>query len=359
MKNIIAFSNKKIIKEEASTWFAKLHRGELSKKERSDLQQWLIQNPQHGTALIQIAELWDDMNSLSLLAELLPINYERGADNRNRKIISTLITPTIAAIAAVSVSVVLTLSIMFSVYSKPLVNDKGSLMSVPYELVYQTKLGEQSQAELKDGSSILLNTKTTVKVRYSDEERAIILIDGEAHFEVAKNPDIPFVVYAGSGSIHAIGTAFSVRLDKQRVGVTVTEGTVQVVNGVISEAKIPTNTTTDMEVLTLTKNGEAYYSDSIESFGYVEPQTLKKKLAWQTGKWVFEGERLEDVIKEANRYLDIKLVIGDPSISSLLVGGYFDVGDIVPLLSALEKGLGVTALPQSGGQIALIASSPR
>ena len=359
MNNIIPFSDKKIIQEQASNWFAKLHRGELSQEERSDLHHWLMHNPRHGTALIQMAELWDDMSSLSLLAELMPLTGEPHIDSPARSFLSmaTLTKPTIATITAIAASLVLIISVMFPLDSMPLVDDKGSPLSEPYELVYHTKLGDQSLAHLKDGSTILLNTQTTVKVRYSDKERTVELVEGEAHFEVAKNSDIPFVVYAGNGSIRAVGTAFSVRLDEQRVGVTVTEGTVRVNSG--AEVLTKTDTKVNVTAVTLTQNGEAFYSDSIENVGYIEPQLLEKKLAWQTGKWVFEGERLEDVIKEANRYLDIKLVIGDPAIASLQVGGYFDVGDIEPFLSALERGLGVTALPQNGGKIALIASSHR
>lgn len=357
MKNIIPFSDKKIINKEASDWFAKLHRGELTQQQRSDLHGWLMQNPRHGHSLIQMAELWDDMHSLSLLAELIPVDCDPRAVSNNQSFISIVAKPSMVVVTALAASVILVFSLIFMSATDQQVKGKGSPVSEPYELVYHAKLGEQSLAQLSDGSSILLNTQTTIKVRFDDSERAVELIEGEAHFDVAKNPEIPFVVYAGNGRIRAVGTAFSVRLDQQRVGVTVTEGVVQVSSDVNSPVKNATGTTTTVKTVTLRQNGEAYYRDSIEDVGYIDAHALEKKLAWKSGKWLFDGARLDEVIKEANRYLDIKLVIGDPSIANLQVGGYFNIGDIDPLLSALEKGLGVTALPRNGGQIALIARS--
>jgi transmembrane sensor len=55
-----------------------------------------------------------------------------------------------------------------------------------------------------------------------------LLKQGEAFFEVAKDPNRPFVVSAGSKRVVAVGTKFSVRRDADSVGVVVTEGKVRV-----------------------------------------------------------------------------------------------------------------------------------
>src|SRR5690606_33297077 len=95
-----------------------------------------------------------------------------------------------------------------------------------------TRLGEQTRAVLNDGSIMTLNTLTQAKVHFDDNERRVYLKSGEAHFEVAKNKNRPFRVYAESGRITAVGTAFSVRIDDGNVNVTVSEGSVEVATGI-------------------------------------------------------------------------------------------------------------------------------
>ena len=74
----------------------------------------------------------------------------------------------------------------------------------------------------------MLNTNSILEVSYSDETRHLTLSQGEAHFDVAHNPERPFEVYAGKGLVRAIGTAFTVYLRKVDVEVIVTEGTVEI-----------------------------------------------------------------------------------------------------------------------------------
>ncbi|MCG8696066.1 MAG: FecR domain-containing protein, partial [Minwuiales bacterium] len=95
--------------------------------------------------------------------------------------------------------------------------------------VVETKESEHRSIELEDGSTIALGAASSLSVNYSGKRRTVVLEAGEALFEVAKDPNRPFVVLAGNGTITAVGTAFNVRRDADRVVVTVTEGEVEVV----------------------------------------------------------------------------------------------------------------------------------
>jgi ferric-dicitrate binding protein FerR (iron transport regulator) len=54
---------------------------------------------------------------------------------------------------------------------------------------------------LADGSLVAINTKTALEVAMKPKSRHIVLKEGEAWFQVAKDPQRPFVVAAGrSGS---------------------------------------------------------------------------------------------------------------------------------------------------------------
>lgn len=83
---------------------------------------------------------------------------------------------------------------------------------------------------LEDGSTVQLNRGAEVKVAFSDAERRLFLIMGEANFQVAKEPDRPFVVNVAGVDLRAIGTVFSVKLTEHEVDVIVTEGIVNVIS---------------------------------------------------------------------------------------------------------------------------------
>ena len=91
---------------------------------------------------------------------------------------------------------------------------------------------------MEDGSTIALNTNSRVNIDYSGERRVVQLLRGEASFDVAKSPQRPFVVYAGSGLIWAVGTAFNVRYTSDLVDVIVTEGIVKVYTQVSPEQPV-------------------------------------------------------------------------------------------------------------------------
>src|SRR6185312_14687788 len=97
---------------------------------------------------------------------------------------------------------------------------------------YATHVGELQHVTLEDGSIISLNTDSEVRVRYSSRYRHVDLTRGEALFKVAKNKEKPFDVEAGSTTVRAVGTSFSVRLHEagtnERVDVVVSEGRIAI-----------------------------------------------------------------------------------------------------------------------------------
>ncbi|MGY8696772.1 MAG: FecR domain-containing protein, partial [Verrucomicrobiia bacterium] len=70
------------------------------------------------------------------------------------------------------------------------------------------------------------NRGAQVFVRFTDEKRLVDLLAGEAHFTVSKDASRPFIVRARGTVVQAVGTAFNVLLNSDRVEVLVTEGRV-------------------------------------------------------------------------------------------------------------------------------------
>src|SRR5947209_3857903 len=94
--------------------------------------------------------------------------------------------------------------------------------------VYATAAGEQRECLLKDGSVVTLGAASSLTVTFTQARRVAVLDRGEARFRVQHDPWRPFTVFAGLGSVTAVGTVFDVRRYSSRVFVTVSEGVVEV-----------------------------------------------------------------------------------------------------------------------------------
>ena len=91
-----------------------------------------------------------------------------------------------------------------------------------------TDVAESRQLELPDGSRVTLAAASAIAVSFSADERRVSLLQGEAFFEVRRNPERPFRVVADDITTSVVGTSFDVRRDSSGVAVAVQEGIVEV-----------------------------------------------------------------------------------------------------------------------------------
>lgn len=373
---ISEFRDRASIKEEAGAWIVKMDQGPLSPEQTAELQQWIAKSDFHRNYLHQLAHNWDSMGILQELAELFPIQLtaatsanptvmpaQAGISNPQPPTIKTwlqnLITqlkqpkawaPTLATFALIAI-----------------------LINTQQPNHFETDIGQQASYQLADGTHITLNTNSELKVDYSQDRRRIYLLRGEAHFDVAKNPQRPFMVYAGEGMVWAVGTAFNVRylnagtlegtlagsVIPDRIDVTVTEGTVKIFADIEPDkntnlnANNAQNSPTDHEQL-VHAGKSVQYSKVIDATQTTPAQVLEQKLAWQQGALIFKGETLEQAITEIARYTDKQLIITDPSIKNIRVGGHYKTDNINSLLASLSQTLEIK-LEQKGSQLHLSA----
>jgi len=334
MNNVIPLPDKARIKDEAANWLVILDRSDLCENDKKRLKAWLAADALHRETLWELALVWGEMDAMAVLADMFPLTKK----TESKKALPWWKRQPMGVGLAFAASLCVVVALVFAVLPNP------SRDVAPVELVYQTERGDQSQVTLGDSSKVVMNTDTEIRVRFTESERAIYLLQGEAYFDVAKNPERPFVVYAGTGQVRAVGTAFSVYLNdikNNNVNVVVSEGVIEVKAGKKTQTTDSMELAKDQQGIAVKAGGVVSYREAIESVAYVPEQDIQKKLAWKTGKWVFEGESLADVVDEISRYTDKTLEIVDPEIAALRVGGYFNAGDIDPLLAALQASLGI------------------
>lgn len=197
----------------------------------------------------------------------------------------------------------------------------------PVVLTYATAIGEQETVTLEDGSRIVLNTASRVEVRFSENERWIELLEGQALFEVRREPR-PFVVAASGTQTRALGTRFDVYLPEGN-GIQVT-----LLEGLVSVSADPAGGNVILspgEQMTLRSGEQTVSRVDISRFE-----------TWMTGMIPFTDATLASAAAELNRYSAIKLKVDD-AIAGERISGAFRAGDQEGFADALEAFLPVTA----------------
>jgi transmembrane sensor len=215
---------------------------------------------------------------------------------------------------------------------------------------------------LPDGSIVELKEGAAIKVAFSDAFRRVELLKGEAHFQVTKNPAVPFVVAVGSVEIRAIGTAFAVDRRQTQVEVLVTEGKVAVdqvndpatanpATGILPRAEtIATMTVGDRTVVELTAVAAAP-APQVEALQATE---VKELLAWRVPRLEFSGTPLGEAVPMINRYSKVHLVLGDSSLESVRLSGVLRADNIETLRELLaEQPYGIKSEFRSDTEIVL------
>ncbi len=199
-------------------------------------------------------------------------------------------------------------------------------------LSFVTQRGELRKVPLSDRSLAAINTDSEIDVAMTESLRHIQLVRGEAWFDVAKNPNAPFVVSAGDIRVRAVGTAFSVRRKTSGAEVLVTEGTVETWS-----MHTPDRRTR------LSAGASAYVPESANATAVAAytPDEVTRRLAWREREIVLREESLREAAADFNRYNDRQIVIADPKLNDARLVGGFSVDQPETFARAVHAALNV------------------
>lgn len=331
MTNVYPLSPQKRSVDEASEWLARLDRG-LSAAEEQELKTWLAQHAEHRRALLKLASLWDQMDSLSRLTDLFPATHKR----QHRK----FLYPAMAA----SLAILVIAGWLIVQRSPDLLTPADRTVDTVASL-YETAIGERSTVRLPDQSLLTLNTNSLVRVNYNAMQRVLVLERGEMSIEVAHDARRALSVIAGQKVVRAVGTAFNVQIiDEGQVELIVTEGTVMVADKVEqggSGSAVDPVRTVGATPRTVTKGERVLLGADRETISKVSDSALSAELSWRQGNLIFRGETLAVAIAEVSRYTPVKFEIADARLNELRIGGLFKAGDVDGLLATLKENFNI------------------
>jgi transmembrane sensor len=307
------------IEQEAAQWLVQLD-SQGSPERWAALDAWLSANPRHRAAFLRLSVAWTRSDSLR---RMRPLDASVDPDLLSKHARRTRERPSwlrprwvLGAAAAAGITL---LALGVSLWARSEARDAD---------IYATQIDKPAEEFiLQDGTSVVLDTNTEVRVKFTAQRREVNLLRGQALFKVTHNVQRPFDVVAGGTTVRAVGTAFSVRVrDRSSVEVLVTEGRVAL--------NPPSATTLDAG------QAASLVGTHVER-RKVETYELTRELAWIEGQLAFAGETLTEVVSEFNRYNRRRMVIPDPALGAKRVSGTFSAFDPDSFIQAMGPALGV------------------
>ncbi|WP_316791467.1 FecR family protein [Pedobacter frigoris] len=193
-------------------------------------------------------------------------------------------------------------------------DDKGGVFSsrVSRDLVASTTKGQTYEFILPDGTHVWLNADS--RISFSSQfigKTRKILLEGEAYFEVAKNKKVPFIVQTDQQTVEVLGTHFNINSykDEGSVKTTLLEGSVLVsclpatANNNNSSLHKGVSPQGGESGVVLKPNEQA--SLTANKTITVDEVNPNEAIAWKNGKFMFNDESLESIMRKIERWYDV------------------------------------------------------
>lgn len=178
---------------------------------------------------------------------------------------------------------------------------------------------------LSDGTRVWLNSETSIQypVVFGTKERRVF-IQGEAYFEVAKDAKKPFTVQFMSSSVTVLGTSFNIRAypEEKQSQTTLAEGSVRIYSPGSSM---------------LLKPGEQAEVKALSGEMVKKEVEVKTYTSWKDGRFVFEQEPLENIMRTLERWYDIRVIFRDEGAKRISLSGNLKrYGDFSQVMNMLQ-----------------------
>jgi len=295
-------------RDEAALWLAKRAGGSLSPAEGAELEVWLNADPRHRQAFDELRVVWAQLEAPA--AQIARHHPPRTALGRYVVSPRGWFTAVSAGLAAV---------LLAWFFNPSLIENWRADVVSGHEIV--------SAITLPDGSLAKLGADTALDLQFDETRRHVVLLRGEAFFEVVPGSTPPFTVGAGGDTVRVTGTGFNVaRFGGENV-VTVEHGSVEVSGARGGE---PEKLSPGQRVIVRDGRPSA-----------AEIADLDSDLAWIAGRLVVQQGRVGDVAERLARQLPGRLVVRG-EIASRRISGTFPLDDAAGSLQTVAEATGGT-----------------
>jgi len=336
-----------LIANQARMWFV-LHRaGDLTAAQRQQFIDWLCESPAHAHEYVALAGFMQDLQQAATqnttpADELIAKARAEVDDDVVQPMFATDSTihtidrsssrPMPAHVWTALAAVIATIAVLIG--GGWWMHDRNH---------YQTAHAEQRSWRMPDGSTVHLNSSSEIRVRFDSRQRRIELVRGQALFQVAKDAQRPFWVYAGDTAVKAVGTEFDVYRQPGRTLISVLEGRVAVwrlpddiFEHALSESETDANDGMRQLIAQLDADQQAMVSSRTAEISQ-RGGTVRKTVAWLQRQVVFDHDPLGSAIEEFNRYAERRIRVEGSELRATQISGIFSAYDAESFLRFLER----------------------
>lgn len=320
--------------------------GNCSSYEAEQIRAWIEADPSNKSEFIRLKNLYALSNSETTVTDVT-----REYKNISRKLgferhrIIRLFAQT-ARYAAVAAIVFATAWYMF-VYQPGQARKNTEL--VCHEIVVPK--GQTSEFMFEDGTRVWINSGSSLRLPASQNPASReVFLEGEAYFEVEKNPERPFIVHTSALDIKVLGTSFNIQAysDLPNLETTLVEGRVEILNK------------NQVKLAELKKGEVLNFSKSTKS-GKIEHVDTAPYYAWRDGKLVFKDKPLGEIALQLERWYNVEIAFADDAIRNFRFSGtilrnkpFDQVLQAIKLTAPIRYTIKVN--PESSNEIVLYAT---
>lgn len=316
----------------ASEWMARRDAG-LTAGEGRQLRAWLAEDPRNAAAFAAVDRAKTELDwplHAGATDEILSGLADRAQRRRWRKRV-------VMRAGAAAAAIVLLLAVWRGGLEQGAGADDPSLI---VRAPFRQTLPDGTVVDLKEGARI--------KTSFTALERRVTLTAGTAHFKVTKESR-PFVVDASGVTAQALGTAFSVEMERGVVSVLVTEGrvavnrdtTVSLTNASGSGPAAPLAVLGAGRAVSVSITSHA--PSAAPEVAELPAGEVENRLAWRIPRLEFSGTLLKEVVTRVNQHNALQFVIADPALERLALSGVLRADKVEALVAMLESDFGVQA----------------
>jgi len=187
--------------------------------------------------------------------------------------------------------------------------------SFAHEKIYQVGAKQQMEITLDDGSTVVLNSKSSLKLAANfNHSVRIVFLEGEALFNITKNKNKPFIVKTLKGvNVKVLGTQFNVKsyASNNTVETTLVSGKVEILDN---------KNTKLMAVLEPQQKAIFHKKENKIELQTVETERIT---SWTEGILYYENINIAEVLGDIERWYDVQFTIEDSEIALYTLSGKF------------------------------------
>jgi len=351
------------ISEEAAQWLVEFRTGDVSTGVRKEFDAWVRASPEHLRAFIEMAVLWRESGALDpqrrfdveelierdrrdgKLVELTPgLAPSEGAAPLSRRGRDVVPLHSIRERQQAAKQPVgwLSRAGKLAIAASLLVALAAGALRLQQILpvrTYSTDVGERRSVQLPDGSTVMLDSRSSLRVDFTAAARQVELVHGQALFSVVHDSHRPFLVRAGATVIRDVGTQFDVKQRPDDTVVTVVEGRVAVLARATAtpaggagrlRGALPAGIPQSADRSSAYRDAPVLVSAGEQLAilpGSFSPQLIHVSVgsvvAWTRDQVVLESATLAQAAREFNSYSNRKIVAEDRGTPLLRLSGVF------------------------------------